>query len=277
MKTFFFNNTLLLLLAFGAVLCLPQNVSAQWTDGGAYMTTNDNVAIGTTNNTYTLYARTDKAGWQGRFANRAGSGSDVYLSHGAGYGMHIRGWTNDGKYTLQLYNKTKQTNVFYNNGIVGLGLAGNVGIGRTNPGLYNLHLNAAKFNGVGGNVVFLIDGTQEMVLNPDGNLGIGTTSPDNKLDVNGTIRAKEIKVQTGWSDYVFYDDYQLPTLEEEEAHIEAKGHLLGFESEADMGGEANLGDVAKRQQAKIEEMMLHLIEMKKEIEQLKKENEQLKK
>jgi len=143
-------------------------------------------------------------------------------------------------------------------------------------GLYNLHLNAAKFNGVGGNVVFLIDGSQEMVLNPDGNLGIGTTSPDNKLDVNGTIRAKEIIVETGWSDYVFYDDYQLPTLEEEEGHIKAKGHLIGFESEAAMGGEAKLGDVAKRQQAKIEEMMLHLIEMKKEIVRLKEENEQQK-
>jgi len=118
---------------------------------------------------------------------------------------------------------------------------------------------------------------QSLVLTADNNVGIGTTTPDNKLDVKGMIRAEEIKVELGWSDYVFYDDYQLPTLEQEEAHIEAKGHLLGFESEEDMAGEIQLGDVSKRQQAKIEEMMLHLIEMKKEIEQLKKENEQLKK
>jgi len=44
-----------------------------------------------------------------------------------------------------------------------------------------------------------------------------------------------------------------------------------------MQGEIQLGDVSRRQQAKIEEMMLHLIRIEKEITQLKKENEQLKK
>lgn len=111
----------------------------------------------------------------------------------------------------------------------------------------------------------------------NGKVGIGTTSPDNKLDVNGTIRAKKIKVESGWSDYVFYDDYRLPTLEEEEKHIRENGHLLGFESEEAMEGMIQLGDVSRRQQAKIEEIMLHLIDMKKEITQLEKENEYLKK
>jgi len=39
----------------------------------------------------------------------------------------------------------------------------------------------------------------------------------------------------------------------------------------------HLGDVSRRQQAKIEEIMLHLIDMKKEMTQLKEENEELKK
>jgi len=114
-------------------------------------------------------------------------------------------------------------------------------------------------------------------------IGIGTTTPENALDVNGTIRAKEIKVESGWSDYVFYDDYQVPTLEEEEKHIEENGYLLGFESEEDMQGEILIGDVSRRQQAKIEEMMLHLIEMNKAIKalqqsekKLREENETLK-
>jgi len=125
---------------------------------------------------------------------------------------------------------------------------------------------------------------KRMTILHNGNVGIGTATPDNELDVSGTIRAKEIVVEEGWSDYVFYDDYQLATLEEEEIHIEENGHLLGFESEEDMAGEIQLGDVSKRQQAKIEEMMLHLINMNKQlatmqtkIEHLEKENARLKK
>jgi len=219
-------------------LCLPLTLSAQWTDGGTNFRTNNNVVIGTPNSsvydTYSLYVRKDKTGWQGRFANRSGAGSDVYLSHGNGNGMHVRGWTTDSKYTLQLYNKDKETNIFYNNGKVGLGLAGHVGIGMKTPSV-KLHVkgymrssntsNTGNYiemyhggsnsfiNHVGvGRMDFRLAGKNKMVLTSDGHLGIGTDTPDNKLDVNGTIRAKEIIVEEGWSDYVFYDDYQLRCL-----------------------------------------------------------------
>jgi hypothetical protein len=34
-------------------------------------------------------------------------------------------------------------------------------------------------------------------------IGIGTNNPQYKLDVNGTMRAKGIIVETGWADFVF--------------------------------------------------------------------------
>jgi len=56
---------------------------------------------------------------------------------------------------------------------------------------------------------FRIDNNEKMRIKDNGNVGIGTINPTHKLSVNGTIQAKEVKVETGWSDYVFYDDYQL--------------------------------------------------------------------
>jgi len=109
-------------------------------------------------------------------------------------------------------------------------------------------------------------------INSDGNVGIGNNvNAKNKLDVDGTIRAKEVIVQSDWADYVFDEAYELPSLNAEEENIESNGHLLGFDSEEAMAGDVHLGDIAKKQQVKIEEMMLHLIEMKKEIKQLQKD------
>jgi hypothetical protein len=50
--------------------------------------------------------------------------------------------------------------------------------------------------------------TRLMTILGSGNVGIGTITPDAKLAVNGTIHAKEVKVDlTGWPDYVFKPSY----------------------------------------------------------------------
>ncbi len=46
-------------------------------------------------------------------------------------------------------------------------------------------------------------------LDATGKVGIGTANPSHKLAVNGTVRAKEVIVDTDWSDYVFAADYRL--------------------------------------------------------------------
>jgi len=101
-----------------------------------------------------------------------------------------------------------------------------------------------------------------------GNVGVGTTSPDAKLAVNGTIHAKEVKVDlTGWPDYVFKEDYNLPTLEEVEKYIKEKGHLINTPSakEVEENG-IELGKMNKLLLEKIEELILYTLQQQRELE-----------
>jgi len=105
----------------------------------------------------------------------------------------------------------------------------------------------------------------------NGNVGIGIASPSHKLAVNGTIKAKEVIVETtGWADHVFADDYRLAPLEEVEAHIRAKRHLPGIPSAATVAERGiSLGEMQAKLLEKIEELTLHVIELKKENHELR--------
>ncbi|KRD57948.1 hypothetical protein ASE40_16510 [Flavobacterium sp. Root935] len=118
-----------------------------------------------------------------------------------------------------------------------------------------------------------------MMISNVGNIGIGVNNPTNKLDVNGTIHSKEVKVDMiGWPDYVFKKEYKLPTLEEVEKHINEKGHLENIPSEAEvLKNGINLGEMNIKLLQKIEELTLYMIEMKKENESIKRENSEIKK
>ena len=121
-------------------------------------------------------------------------------------------------------------------------------------------------------------GSIAMEISGGGNIGIGTTNPSNKLDVNGTIHSKEVKVDmSGWPDYVFKKEYNLPTLEEVEKHIAEKGHLENIPSEEDvLKNGINLGEMNAKLLQKMEEMTLYMIEQNKRMNQLEKENQNLK-
>jgi hypothetical protein len=104
-----------------------------------------------------------------------------------------------------------------------------------------------------------------MVITGDGRMGIGTTNPAHKLAVNGTIKAKEIIVETtGWSDYVFADDYTLAPLTEVEAHIKEHKHLPGIPSASQVAEQGvSVGEMQAKLLAKIEELTLHQIAQEK--------------
>ncbi|MCG8330214.1 MAG: hypothetical protein MI974_21120 [Chitinophagales bacterium] len=97
--------------------------------------------------------------------------------------------------------------------------------------------------------------------------------------VGGSVICEEVKValQADWPDYVFENDYLLPSLKDVNQHINQKGHLPGVPSAATIEQKGlELGDITTIQQEKIEEIFLHLIRMEAELEELKMENQQLK-
>ena len=93
-----------------------------------------------------------------------------------------------------------------------------------------------------------------------------------KVEVNGNIRAKEIKVETAnWPDYVFAEGYQLPSLQETARYIEANKHLPGVPKAAEIEQNGlSLGEMNKILMQKIEELTLHMIDKDKRIEALEK-------
>jgi hypothetical protein len=88
------------------------------------------------------------------------------------------------------------------------------------------------------------------------------------LFVTGGILTDEVRIYASsggtWADYVFAEDYKLPTLDEVEKHIREKGHLMNVPSADEVceNGIA-LGEMAKIQQEKIEELILYVIEQNK--------------
>lgn len=119
------------------------------------------------------------------------------------------------------------------------------------------------------------DNTNVLVINrADNNVGIGTSNPDSKyrLAVNGKIRAKEIVVETGWSDFVFEKGYNLKSLEEVETFIKKNGHLPDIPSAKDVEENGvKVGEMESKLLQKIEELTLYVIDLEKKVMQMKKE------
>ena len=110
----------------------------------------------------------------------------------------------------------------------------------------------------------------------NGKMGIDCY-PTNKLEVNGTARAKEVIANSyNWPDFVFDKAYKLASLAEVEEHINEQGHLPEIPSAAEVAENGiNLSEINIKLLQKVEELTLYIIAQNKDIQQLQKEVESL--
>ncbi|MFC1226716.1 hypothetical protein ACFE6N_23130 [Pedobacter sp. BG31] len=142
--------------------------------------------------------------------------------------------------------------------------------GQTNSSI-NFHRGGDR---TGGFISFNTNVNEEKLrIDAQGNVGIGTTNPTERLSVNGKIRAQEIKVEAGnWPDYVFENDYKIGTLEELESYIKLNKHLPEMPSarEVESNG-VDLGSLVKKLLKNQEELTLHIVAQEKKIRVLEKQ------
>ncbi len=117
------------------------------------------------------------------------------------------------------------------------------------------------------------NGNSRFLVQSDGNIGIGTSTPDSKLTVAGNIHSREVKVTiNAGADFVFEKDYNLPSLEFIEGYVAKNKHLPGIASEKEMQGNGLLlAEMNIKLLQKIEELTLYTIAQGKEIKKINKQ------
>ncbi|GAB1856643.1 hypothetical protein MHTCC0001_14780 [Flavobacteriaceae bacterium MHTCC 0001] len=117
----------------------------------------------------------------------------------------------------------------------------------------------------------------EMVIKSNGYVGIGTRNPDSKLTVAGKIHAREVKVAVdAGADFVFENEYKLPSLKSLEKFITKNKHLPEIASEKEMQENGiQLAEMNIKLLQKIEELTLYTIDQEKRIESLEQKNKKL--
>ena len=285
------------------------------------ITTQGNVGIGTT-------SPENSEGWErvlevkgNNHAKIISSSSTVQtgvFSHDSGYyGAPVGGivgTTTNNPFSIMTNKSTKLT----------VATNGNIGIGTTNPenaegwakvlevkgntdskiisssssvqtGIFshNFGFYGAPVGGIVGTTTnnpfsIMTNKSTKLTVAINGNVGIGTTNPDEKLTVNGNIHAKEVRVDLNIPpDYVFdhyysgvsklKPSYKMPSLLEVEEFVKQNHHLPEIPSAQEIVENGlRLAQMNGLLLQKVEELTLYAIEQEKKQKSLEQELAELK-
>mgnify|MGYP000728305454 CR=1 FL=1 len=98
------------------------------------------------------------------------------------------------------------------------------------------------------------------------------------LVVGGAMISESMvmKLQANWPDYVFRDEYKLPSLSSIKAYIEKHKHLSGLPSATEVAAKGlDIPETNRKLLEKVEELTLHLLELQKGLKELKLENKKI--
>ena len=131
------------------------------------------------------------------------------------------------------------------------------------------NLRPLRIDNITGDV--FLGNSNVSIIHKTGNVGIGYTEPTAKLDVNGLIRAREIRVCLDQGcDYVFGETYNLMSLGELKKFIETNKHLPEIAPAEEMENNGiNLSEMNALLLKKIEELTVYIMQQQEQIDELK--------
>ena len=168
---------------------------------------------------------------------------------------------------------------------------GTVGIGGNPSGISRVRIQGTDSDGTNG-VLQLVSGSETLVVDGDEmdatgagadalylnansgkpvTINTSTIASGYALNIGGKAIAEEMRVQLigDWPDYVFEEEYDLPTIKETAAFIEKNKHLPGIPSASEVSDEGILlGEMQTRMMEKIEELTLYIIQLESRIDEL---------